>query len=333
LFYGGGWFVKKRNVRIGLIALLAGAFFSLVVYSQSPPLPLPEGTSGIAASYPNDIGIAGDARVVFADGFDGYTSLSEMAGNYNGYHLQSNFALDTSLSFGGSKSLRIRMPQTNNDVFNALTKTISSSRDKLFLRAYVRYEANYAGIRDAHNGIRISGNYPGPGRIPTGRDFFLVTLENSRYQGEAEPGYTHAYVYHPEQNDQYGEHWHSDGTVSNGAQSFGPFFVPRPKTIAPRGVWVCQEMLVQMNTPGSRDGRVAFWENGILIADWQNVRFRDVTTVKINQIQLKNGGKSSTQQNDKWYDNLVVATSYIGPVSTTGPRPGRPTNLRIIPDQ
>jgi hypothetical protein len=90
-------------------------------------------------------------------------------------------------------------------------------------------------------------------------------------------------------------------------------------------------MLVQMNTPGSRDGRVAFWQNGSLIADWQNVRFRDVSTVKIDELQLENGGKSSTQVNDKWYDNLVIATSYIGPVSTGGPAPPQPpTNLRII---
>jgi hypothetical protein len=55
-----------------------------------------------------------------------------------------------------------------------------------------------------------------------------------------------------------------------------------------------------------------------------------VATVQIDEIQLENGGKSSTQVNDKWYDNLVIATSYIGPVSTGGtPPPQPPTNLRI----
>jgi hypothetical protein len=313
--------------------LLAGTFFSLVGHSQSPPPTLPEGNTGIAAAYPNDNGISGNPNVVWADGFDSYTSVSQMANNYNGYFQQSNFAVDTSTFFGGSKSLRIRMPQTNTDVWNALIKTISPTRDKLFVRAYVRYQANYQGVHEAHNGMRVTGNpYLGPGRRPTGRDFFLVNLENSRYRNEGEPGYTHAYVYHPEQDDIYGEIWDSDGTTINGAQSFGPFFVPRPKTIAPRGVWTCYEMLVQMNTPGSRDGRIAFWENGKLIADWQNVRFRDVTSVQINEIQLENGGKSSTQVNDKWYDNLVIATSYIGPVSTTTttPAPNPPTNVRIV---
>jgi len=329
-----GMLVMTPGVRVGSIALLALAFFGLVAHSQSPPPALPEGNTGIAASYPNDSGIAGNANVLFADGFDGYTSLSQMESNYNGYFQRSNIAIDTSTFFAGSKSLRIRMPQTDTDVFNALIKTISPARDKLFVRAYVRYQTNYAGVRDAHNGIHLSGNpYLGPGRKPTGRDFFLVNIENSRNRGEGEPGYTHAYVYHPEQDDIYGENWYSDGTTTNGAQSFGPFFVPRPRTVPPRGVWICYEVLVQMNTPGSRDGRVAFWQNGTLMADWQNIRFRDVTTVKISEVQLENGGKSSTQQNDKWYDNLVIATSYIGPVSTTGPLPSRPTNLRIISGQ
>ena len=323
--------MKKLDVRVASIVLLAGTFFSLVAHSQSPPPTLPEGNTGIAASYPNDSGIATNANVVFADGFDSYTSVSQMSGNYNGYFQQNNFALDTSNFFGGSKSLRIRMPQTGTDVWNALIKTISPTRDKLFVRAYARYSPNYSGVNEAHNGMRLTGTpYLGPGRRPTGRDFFLVNLENSRYRGEGEPGYTHAYVYHPEQDDIYGEIWDSDGTTINGAQSFGPFFVPRPKTIPARGVWICFEMLVQMNTPGSRDGRIAFWQNGSLIADWQDVRFRDVTTVKIDELQLENGGKSSTQVNDKWYDNLVIATSYIGPVSTGGNVPPQPpSNLRI----
>ena len=88
--------------------------------------------------------------------------------------------------------------------------------------------------------------------------------------------------------------------------------------------------MVQLNTPGSRDGRVAAWQDGTLIADWQNIRFRDVTTLKIDQIQLENGGQASTQQNDKWYDNLVIATSYIGPMVTSSTAPRPPTNLRIV---
>ena len=300
------------------------------VYSQAPPA-LPQGM-GLAAAYPNDSGLAANANVIFVDGFENYTSLSQLtgSGNYTNYYQGSNLAFDTSTFFGGTKALRISMPATGNEVSNAVMKRLSPSRDVLFMRVYTRFQDNYAGLNSAHNGVRISGNYTGPGRRPNGTDFFSVSIENSKWGSEAEPGYSHAYVYHPEQDDVYGEHWFSDGTTSNGAQSFGQYFVARPKAVAPRGVWLCFEVLVQMNTPGSRNGRVAVWQNGTLIADWQSVRFRDVNTVKIDEINFENGGQGSTQRNDKWYDNLVLATQYIGPIAT-GTVPSPPTDLRIAP--
>lgn len=324
--------MKQLESRVASIVVLVGTFFVLVGYSQGPP-PLPEGNSGIAASFPNDNNISSHPNVVFADGFESYTSTGQLtsSGNYSNFYQGGNFAFDTATPFGGAKSLRMRMPQSGGEVSNALVKRISPTRDVLFMRIYGRYQSNYAGLNAAHNGLRITGAYAGPGRRPNGRDFFLVNLENSRWSNETEPGYTHAYVYHPEQDDIYGEHWFPDGSTSNGQQSFGPNFVSRPKVIPPRGQWMSFELMVQMNTPGSRDGRVAAWQNGTLIADWQNIRFRDVNTVKIDEIQLENGGQGSTQQNDKWYDNLVIATSYIGPVvtnTTTAPQP--PSNLRIV---
>lgn len=317
--------------RFVLITFVAGAFFSFPVEGQVPA-PLPEGNAGVARLYLDDVGISAHPNVLFADGFETYTSVAQLvsSGNYYGYYQGANIALDTSTFLGGTKALRMRMPATSNEVSNAIIRNIAPKQDTLFMRVYARYQPTYTGVNSAHNGLRITGSYAGPGRRPNGTDFFLVNIDNSRFRSEAEPGYTHAYVYHPEQDDVYGEHWYSDGSTSNGAQSFGQHFIARPNVVPPRGQWVCFEMMVQLNTPGRRDGRVAVWQDGSLIADWQNVRFRDVPTVKIDQIQLENGGQASTQQNDKWYDNLVVATSYIGPISASGvATPKSPTNLRV----
>ena len=324
--------MEKLYFRRAWMVVLGGALFGGVADAQAPP-PLPAGNTGIAASYPNDAGIAANANVLFADGFESYTSASQLtgSGNYDNYYQGSNIAFDTSTFFGGTKALRMRMPATGSEVSNAIVKNISPKRDALFMRVYARYQPTYAGVNSAHNGLRITGNYTGPGRRPNGSDFFLVNIENSKWGSEAEPGYTHAYVYHPEQDDVYGEHWFPDGSTSNGSQSFGQYFVARPKVIPARGAWICYELLVQMNTPGSRNGRVAVWQDGSLVADWQNVRFRDVDTVKIDQIQLENGGQGSSQVNDKWYDNLVIATSYIGPMGSGGVVPKPPTDLRTDP--
>lgn len=324
--------MRKLYFRRAWMVVLVGALFGGVADAQAPPA-LPSGNAGIAASYPNDAGISANANVLFVDGFESYTSASQLTGSgaYDNYYQGSNITFDTSIFFGGTKALRMRMPATGSEVSNAIVKNISPKRDVLFMRVYARYQPTYAGVNSAHNGLRITGNYTGPGRRPNGSDFFLVNIENSKWGSEAEPGYTHAYVYHPEQDDVYGEHWFPDGSTSNGAQSFGQYFVARPKVTPARGAWICYELLVQMNTPGTRNGRVAVWQDGSLVADWQNVRFRDVDTVKIDQIQLENGGQGSSQVNDKWYDNLVIATSYIGPMGSGGAVPKPPTDLRIAP--
>jgi hypothetical protein len=322
--------MRKLDLRVAAFFCAVCTLFGVGAHTQGGPAPLPEG-NGLAAAFPNDAGIASNPNVIFADNFESYTSVGQLtsSGNYDAFWQGSNLAIDTATVFNGSKSMRMRMPQTGNEVANAIVKDLPP-RDVIFMRAYWRFQPNYAGLDSSHNGMRVTGNYLGPGRRPNGRDFFLVNIENSKWGSEPEPGYTHAYVYHPEQDDIYGEHWFADGRTSNGAQSFGPFFQSRPSQAAARGVWLSIEIMVRMNTPGTRDGRIAVWQNGSLIADWVNVRFRDVNTVKIDQIQLENGGQGSTQPNDKWYDNLVIAGSYIGPMVTGQTQaPVAPTNLRI----
>src|SRR6185295_319073 len=88
--------------------------------------------------------------------------------------------------------------------------------------------------------------------------------------------------------------------------------------IPDRDKWICYELMVKANTPGKRDGRIAFWVDGKLAADFLNLRLRDVDALKSNRVSL-----GLYTQNDlirgpivMWYDDVVVATSYIGPVAT-----------------
>ena len=67
---------------------------------------------------------------------------------------------------------------------------------------------------------------------------------------------------------------------------FGPLFVPRKDFVPGRGRWHCYEFMVQANTPGQRDGRVAFWIDGHLAADFPNLRFRSVDALKINRVNV-----------------------------------------------
>ena len=96
--------------------------------------------------------------------------------------------------------------------------------------------------------------------------------------------------------------------------NFGPYFVPRPNFVPLRNRWYCYELMVKANTAGRRDGRAAFWIDGKLIADFQNLRMRDINTLKIDRVQLTLQAKTCARLTRKWYDNLVVAKSYIGPL-------------------
>jgi hypothetical protein len=71
-----------------------------------------------------------------------------------------------------------------------------------------------------------------------------------------------------------------------------------------------------VNTPGQRDGRIAMWVDGKLIADSPNLRLRDVRDLEIDRFGLGLYIASNTKRaNLKWHDNVVAATSYIGPAT------------------
>jgi hypothetical protein len=71
--------------------------------------------------------------------------------------------------------------------------------------------------------------------------------------------------------------------------------------------------MVRVNTPGKRDGRVAFWVDGVLRGDFPNLRLRDVATLKINNVYLSSYSSRVPPNQVLWYDDVVVATAYIGP--------------------
>jgi hypothetical protein len=96
---------------------------------------------------------------------------------------------------------------------------------------------------------------------------------------------------------------------------FGTGFVSRPNIVPELNRWYCFELMVKANTPGVRDGRIACWMDGAIIADFQNLMLRDIDTLTINRFGLSlHIGSNTLSATNKWYDNVVAATSYIGPM-------------------
>ena len=332
------WIVSAACLRgtslLLLFLVLLSSFSGGMTYAQAPS-PLPSGNSGIAAKYPGDSNIKSDPNVIFADDFESYSSASQLGGNWDNVYQVQDLLITTSAAnvFSGQRSLQMRVPAQSTNIANAVEKHLNPTRDIVFARAYTKFVAAYNVTGSEHNGISITSQYCCPGVPANGTNKFLVDVENGRDLASANPGFTNSYVYYPEQRGAYGDHWFPDGTVlpfSNTPGNFGPYFVPRPNFIPNLNQWYCYELMVQANTPGLRDGRAAIWIDGNLIADFQNLRLRDVNTLKIDMVSFSLFINANPVATDmvKWYDNVVIATSYIGPISSTTLAP--PTNLSAV---
>lgn len=293
--------------------------------SSLPPGALPSGDTGIASKYAGDVGIVGDKDVIFADDFESYADAAGLSTNWEVAFNNRSITTDPAGVFRGKKALQFLSPKQSAELSNGVAKKLTEERDVLFLRFYSKFDGAFDVVGSSHNGGGISAHYfkPDGGATPgipaDGKNKFLVEYECWRGEAaEPNPGSLNAYVYHPEQRSAYGDHFFPDGKVLPNTSipgNFGPEFLARPTIVPELNRWYAYEVMLQANAPGVRDGRIAFWLDGKLIADFKNLRLRDVPTLKIDRFGLSlHIGSNTRSETRKWYDNVVAAKSYIGPV-------------------
>lgn len=315
---------RRAGQRVGfLLPLLLAATAGGGPSPPTEPAPLPQGERGIAAKYPGDRGIEKDAAVVFHDDFETGALREKWDNVYHDAHMQVTD--EPANVHGGKRALEFRVPKQQEELSNAVVKHFARGYDTLFLRYYSKFEKGFDQIGSSHNGGYLAAIAPGvpfatPGVRADGRNKFMASYENWREDSRTpSPGELNVYCYHPEQRSEYGDHFFPSGKVlpfSSRPGDFGPHFVPRPDIIPELGRWHCFEFMLKANTVGRRDGRIACWLDGKLIADFPNLRLRDVDTLKMNYAALDLHIRSNTiRPNKKWYDDVVIATAYIGPVS------------------
>jgi hypothetical protein len=292
---------------------------------------LPQG-DGLAADYPGDEDIEQDAAVVFYDGFEsnevGPLPGGRRRGNEKRWDNSSgNWIVtdDPALVHGGrGHALEVNIPRPGPKPAGAgADKHFTEGFDTLFLRYYANFAAEnelYHG--GAHNGGGIAARAPGvpqacPGVRADGSNKYTIVLDTWRPEPEvASPGYLVTYVYHMDQGGRWGDQFFPSGRVYPGTRDlFGPEFTSREDYIPEQGGWHCYELMVRANEPGLRDGRIAFWVDGVLRADFPSLRLRNVSSLKANRINIGVYTHNSRVQKDirMWYDDVVAATSYIGP--------------------
>jgi hypothetical protein len=329
--------IRKVSMKKARVFLISCAALALTFIPKVSAQPLPEGDSGIAARWPGDAGIASDPAVIFADDFESYGSSAGLTTKWTQAYPATNLRIATELGnfFGGNKALEFTVPRLDGEVNATVIKQLNPERDVLFLRYYARFDEGYNVLGSSHNGSSISSHYCCPGERADGYNKFLVNFETERFETTlANPGRLGVYIYHPDQRDVWGDIFFPTGVVSPFTSvpfDFGPGFVARPYVIPQLGRWYCYEIMVKVNTPGQRDARIALWLDGNLIADFQNLRLRETTALKIDKFGLAlyiHGNTLAMAR--EWFDNVVAATAYIGPMLSTQ-RPvvalaGSPTN-------
>jgi hypothetical protein len=261
-----------------------------------------------------------------------------MTNRWNHVSQGTNIRLSTESGnfYGGAKALEFTIPVTSTETGYWIAKNLSPEADVLFVRAYAKFGDTNNIVGSSHNGLTIQSHYCCPGVPANGSNKFYVSYEAARFESAIpSPGQLALYMYHPMQRDAYGDHFFPTGIVSpftNTPFNFGPDFVSRPNVVPQRGRWYAYELMVKTNTPGQTDGRIAMWLDGNLVADFTNMRLRDTTSLKIDKFTLEmHAYRNTSSVAKKWFDNVVAATSYIGPMATGSSQlPGAPTNLRIV---
>jgi hypothetical protein len=328
----------SRLLRAIILTMLSVAGALGLAAPARPPVPaagaaiapLPEGP-GLAARYPGDQGLGHAPGVVFAD--DVETAAGTILPNGVARELGASWNNRWDRAWGGVRisreppgvhagrqALELR---ADKPASVGTSKDLTPGFDRLFLRYYIRYDETFPGAH--HVGGGIEARAPGvphanPGVRADGTNKFTVLLDHWSFDpGVPAPGALVAYVYHLDQQHQWGEQFYPSGRTQPGINAarkiFGPSFVPRTDVVPARGRWYCYELMVQANTPGERDGRIAFWVDGRLAADFPNLRLRSVSSLRINRVDI---GLYESRQNGLrrvWIDDVVAATTYIGPMA------------------
>jgi hypothetical protein len=282
---------------------------SSVLTNNAAESTLPRGP-GLAAQFTGDSGIVALQAVIFADDFES----GDLAGRWD----EGTPADKKVLSFApsgdivcGQRCLKVEARLGENQG-GGLTKWFDSS-NTVFVRFYVRFDLNcdyvhhFVTLR-ANKGLRGGdkwSGFGGAGLCPAGDERFSTALEPwGNWARWPAPGKWNFYSY-----------WH-EMRVSPDGKYWGNSFLPESQPVIQKDRWICAEFMLKHNTPGKPDGEQAFWIDGRLLGHWRGINWRKTDSLKANALTLEayvTDRWTKNLTNIVYFDNLVIARSYIGP--------------------
>ena len=277
---------------------------------------LPQGP-GIAAGFTADRGIAAHPAVIFADAFEypDYKQHWDEARDDQGTVLARVRLGGQDDPFGDS--LRVTAV-LNRNTGGGMTKWFKSA-ETLHVRFYTRFAKDCDYIhhfvtlranKSLQGGDRWSG-FGGAGVKPVGDERFSTALEPWGNWGRwPAPGRWNFYTY-----------WHEMKPSPDG-KYWGNSFKPEEQPDIRKDQWICAEFMLKHNTPGQPDGEQAFWIDGKLMGHWKDINWRKTPGLMANALTLESYVTDQWTKhptNIVYFDNVVIAREYIGPLGNAAP--------------
>ncbi len=229
---------------------------------EGKPTPaIAEGSAGLAAKYPGDVGIEKDPDVVFVEQFQG--SIDEICARWENVAGQPIMSKSDDVPPGSGLKQSILLTRvaggtggyTDGGSFYRRLKNDKGGYgyDHLFLRFYMKFNQEHAPIH--HYGAAFWGLNPatpwpmgGAGERPDG---------TKRWISQVEPGDFKTWTFY--------SYWQEMGGSPPRGQTWGNGFefgvAPR---VVEREKWICLELMVKMNDVGDTNGEQAYWLEGKL---------------------------------------------------------------------
>ncbi len=306
--------------------------FAIAMAAATVSLPVFAGEGmGLAAKFPGDAGLERHPSVIMADNFESWgadgttfpkskwdsrnkkyrTRVMDGKVTSGGVALPGAKVLEMACwnEGGGSQSAGLTRKLGN---YESKGEGRGDGLDEVYVRFYMKFSDNYEGVRN--HGANLGGRDVTRGgsrwvgmsntRDVAAQGYFYSGLQPYGKGTDLQMGF---YNYHCDKPNQWGD-------------------VRKGGSLKP-GRWYCIERRMKLNSaPDKKDGCEELWLDGKKVIDWQGVRFRKVMHLKITYFQFGTyyHGLPAKFSKDNpiavFFDNVVVAKEYIGPVSVVPAR-------------
>jgi hypothetical protein len=330
--------VHKAFILFSGVAVWNSAVLT-VIDGTEPGDPIARRTIGIAAKYPNDVGIARASGIIFADDFEswGGDGTTKPADKWHGMRLNETSltrAVPGNIGAAGGQGPGERILEIacwhekgKSQVgglwlklgnYNHANEGLGDGYDELYVRYYIKFDENYRGVQN--HGSNLGGRdvtvkdaawvgMAGIRDVST-RGYFYSGLQPYGKQGsrELEMGF---YSYHLDKKGPWGENYEVRRRI--------PIRV---------GTWHCVERHMKLNSvdrstgEANADGLEELWIDGELSIRKEGVRFRRVPHLRVTSFSLETYYHGLPEVFSRanpikvYFDNVVIARTYVGPITT-----------------